>query len=74
MSYATIDDLRSQLGKAPSAADDPAYRAKMLHDLPETKIADRAGFILQHVTGKRVLEFGASGPMAAKVKAAAAVY
>lgn len=73
--YATIDDLRSQLGRAPKASDSPAYREKMLHKLPETKVVqDRHAFVLEHVTGKRVLEFGASGPLHDQVKRAAASY
>lgn len=73
MSFATLDDLRSQLG-ATRPEMDPVYVEKMLHDLPEIKVVDRAEFILSQVTGKRVLEFGASGPMhAAIVKAAADV-
>ena len=63
MSFATLDDLRSHLGKAPTAADDPIYVAKQLHPLPKATTVDRAVFILQQVAGKRVLEFGASGPM-----------
>ncbi len=64
MSYATIDALRSQLsGKPQTEEPSAAYAAKMLHDLPPAKTVDRAAFILKHVAGKRVLEFGASGPM-----------
>ena len=73
MSYATIDDLRSQLGSA-KAEPTPAYAEKMLHKLPETKVVDRAEFILSHVKGKRVLEFGASGPMHEAIVKAAAFY
>jgi hypothetical protein len=61
VSYATIDDLRSQLGGAPQIT--PAYAAKMMHPVPQTKEVDRAKFILLHCKGKRVLEFGASGPL-----------
>lgn len=64
MSYATIDDLLSQLGARPQAAGaERAYADKMLHAIPAATVVDRAGFILEHCTGKRVLEFGASGPM-----------
>lgn len=77
MSYATIDDLRSQLDgpkQAPRSVS-PEYAAKMLHPLPEGKEVDRAAFILERVKGKRVLEFGATGPMHdAVVKVAASVY
>jgi hypothetical protein len=75
MAYATIDDLRSQLGGKDITAMSAAYTEKMLHKLPETKVVDRAEFILSHVKGKRVLEFGASGPMHdAIVKVAASCF
>lgn len=63
MSYATIDDLRSQLGSGPQVQHSPEYLEKMMHPVPEAKTVDRAAFILEHCKGKRVLEFGASGPM-----------
>jgi hypothetical protein len=64
VSYASIDDLRSQLGaKASSSVRSAAYAAKMLHELPDAETRDRAAFILDRVRGRRVLEFGASGPM-----------
>ena len=62
MSYATIEELRSQLGSTSKPVSDE-YRAKMLHELPPAKTVDRAKFLLERCTGKRVLEFGASGPM-----------
>jgi 2-polyprenyl-3-methyl-5-hydroxy-6-metoxy-1,4-benzoquinol methylase len=62
MSYATIDDLRSQLGGASQQAKSD-YDAKMMHPLPPATSVDRTVFLLKHVAGKRVLEFGASGPM-----------
>ncbi len=72
MSYATLDDLRSSLGKPPDSPASAAYAAKMLHEIPEADVVDRAVFLLKQVAGKRVLEFGASGPMhEAIVKAAA---
>jgi hypothetical protein len=73
VSYATIDDLRSHLGEAKGPS--PEYAAKMLHALPELKcVQDRAAFILEHVKGKRVIDFGASGAMHAQIKAAASKY
>lgn len=71
MSYDTIDDLRSQLG-APAALS-PAYVAKMMHPIPVAESRDRSKFIIDHVTGKRVLEFGATGPMHDAIVKAAAV-
>lgn len=70
--YPTIDALRAGLGA--KAATDAAYAAKMLHKVPEAPVVDRAGFLLDLCRGKRVLEFGASGPMHEKIKAVASVY
>jgi 2-polyprenyl-3-methyl-5-hydroxy-6-metoxy-1,4-benzoquinol methylase len=43
----------------------------MIHAIPVATSVDRVAFILKHCAGKRVLDFGASGPMhAAIVKAA----
>lgn len=76
MTYATIDELRSNLGtpaKA-SAVHSPEYVEKMMHRIPAATSVDRTVFLLQQVAGKRVLEFGASGPMHdGIVKAAASV-
>ena len=74
MSFASIDDLRSQLGGTKTVEPSAAYAEKMLHKLPETKVVDRAEFILSHVKGKRVLEFGASGPMHEAIVKAAVGY
>jgi 2-polyprenyl-3-methyl-5-hydroxy-6-metoxy-1,4-benzoquinol methylase len=62
VSFSTIEDLRSQLG-ASTPQRSPEYVAKMMHAIPQTTEVDRAKFILERVKGKRVLEFGASGPM-----------
>lgn len=59
--YATIDELRSQLGGTPQRS--PEYIAKMLHPIPTTDEVNREKFILGNCQGKRVLEFGASGPL-----------
>lgn len=73
MSYATIDELRANLGGSQRAQSD-AWKKKMLHPIPPADTVDRAVFILKHVAGKRVLEFGASGFMHdAIVKAAKSV-
>ena len=74
MSYASLDELRSHLGGGPRAADDPAYRAKMMHPFPEATSVDRVAFILKHCEGKRVLEFGASGLLHEAIVKAAAEY
>lgn len=72
MSYATIDALRAELGgKKPRS---PEWQAKMLHPIPPAQAVDRLVFVLKHVAGKRVLEFGATGVLHdGIVKAAASV-
>lgn len=72
MTFATIDELRANLGGGKKAEVSAAYAAKMLHDLPPGAIVDRTVFLLQKVAGKRVLEFGASGPMHEGIVKAAA--
>jgi 2-polyprenyl-3-methyl-5-hydroxy-6-metoxy-1,4-benzoquinol methylase len=74
VSYASIDVLRSQLGGAPSSAHSPEYIEKMMHPFPPATQVDRAKFILEHCTGKRVLEFGASGTLSAQIRAVASEY
>lgn len=69
----TLDALRTELmtGRAPIT---DAYKAKMLHPIPEAEVVKREGFLLDLCRGRRVLEFGASGPMHdAIVKVAAEV-
>ena len=61
MSYATLADLRSNLGGQSGLT--PEYVAKMMHDVPRTTVVDRTVFVLQQVAGKRVLEFWASGAL-----------
>ncbi len=63
MAHTTIDALRASLGKPQETEKDAAYAAKMMHEIPEAQSVDRVVFLLQQVAGKRVLEFGASGPM-----------
>lgn len=73
--FATISDLRSQLGKAAPAPSQTAYAEKMLHQIPPAEVVDRAAFILERCKGQRVLEFGASGAMhTAIVSVASAVF
>ncbi len=71
MSYATIDDLRSQLGKEGPAVS-AEYVAKMMHAVPVSETVARMEFILERVKGKRVLDFGASGALHAAIAKTAA--
>jgi hypothetical protein len=72
--FATIDDLRSQLGSTGKPVP-PEYAKKMLHAVPDAEVVDRAAFILERCKGQVVLDVGASGPMhAALVTASAKVY
>ena len=72
MSYATISDLRSQLGSAPKTPTQEAYARKQLHQVPDAPVVNRAEFVLTRCEGKRVLEFGASGKLHEAVVAIAA--
>jgi hypothetical protein len=74
VSYATIADLRSQLGAGPKAKEhSAAYAEKMLHQIPDAPVVDREAFILEHCKGKRVLEFGATGHLHELIVEAAAL-
>lgn len=74
MSYASIDDLRSQLGGGARPLQDAAYVAKMCHPLPTMPTVDRAAFIVKRCAGKRVLEFGASGALHEQIMTVATRY
>lgn len=70
MSFATIDDLRSQLGGSDRLT--PEYRAKMLHPFPKAETVKRNDFIVAQCKGKHVLEFGASGKLHDQIVAVSA--
>lgn len=70
MSYATIEDLRSQLGTAETHST--AWAEKMLHEVPSATVVDRSAFILERVKGRVVLDVGASGPMHQRIVEVAA--
>lgn len=67
MTYATLDDLRAGLG-GKDVTQTAEYRAKMLHKIPDLPVIDREPFILKRCKDKRVLEFGASGPLHRAIK------
>ena len=71
MMFETIDALRESLAQP---AWTPAYAAKMIHVLPAATVVDRGKFVLERCEGQDVLEFGASGPLQARIAAAAARY
>lgn len=71
--FATIDQLRAGLG-ARAGGPSLAYAEKMLHAVPKAPVVDRAGFFVDLARGKRVLEFGASGPLSLKIREVAAGY
>jgi 2-polyprenyl-3-methyl-5-hydroxy-6-metoxy-1,4-benzoquinol methylase len=71
VSAVSIDALRESLTQP---AVSPDYAAKMLHAIPEATVVDRATFLLERVKGKRVLEFGASGPMHEAIIKASTIY
>lgn len=68
MSFATIADLRGALGTKPKSE---GYATKMLHPVPDFPVVERLEWVVARVKGKRVLEFGASGPMHTAVVASA---
>jgi hypothetical protein len=75
--YNSLEELRSQLGGGQPTAkksQDSAYRAKMMHEIPETKVLDRVKFVQAKTGGQRVLEFGASGPVQKLVREGSAYY
>jgi Methyltransferase domain len=76
VAYLSIDELRGQLGggNSPTVGFTPEYVEKMLHEIPEVRVVDRAAFILERTAGKRVLEFGASGLLHDKIIGNAAFY
>lgn len=61
--FATIDALRESLAGPARRERSPEYVARMLHEVPDAEVVDRAKFIVGRATGKVVLDIGASGPM-----------
>lgn len=72
--FATIEDLRAHLGTGKTPAQRQAYAAKMLHPVPAAEVVDREGLLVDLCRGKRVLEFGASGPLTSRIRAVASGY
>jgi 2-polyprenyl-3-methyl-5-hydroxy-6-metoxy-1,4-benzoquinol methylase len=76
VTFATLDSLRESLASAPGGTvRSPEYVSKMLHDVPDAEVVDRAKFILDQAHGKVVLDIGASGKLHEElVKAAPLCY
>jgi hypothetical protein len=74
VSYATIDELRSQLGAPQLSERQLDYNVRMMHTLPDGAVVKRDEFILDRCRQKLVVEFGASGPMTKKIQAVASGY
>lgn len=70
---AGIAELRAELNAVPVGRT-PQYVAKQLHPIPAAPVVEREVFVLERVRGRRVLEFGASGPMHEAIKRAASTY
>jgi 2-polyprenyl-3-methyl-5-hydroxy-6-metoxy-1,4-benzoquinol methylase len=62
VTFGTIDALRESLA-SPRPKRSPEYVARMLHEVPEAVVVDRAKFIVGRAEGKTVLDIGASGPI-----------
>jgi len=56
-----ITDLYSQVARFGSLPD--AYIAKMMHDIPEAEVVDRAEYLTGVVENKVIFDLGAVGPM-----------
>jgi len=74
VSYETIDALRESLAQPTQSVRTPEYIAKMMHQVPAAESIDRPTFILERCRGKRVLEFGSSGPLSTALRGIAAAY
>lgn len=73
--YNSIEELRSQLGGASTPkVQSEAYKKKQIHEIPKAPVVDRVNYILEKVKGKKVLEFGASGPLHEAVKKVVSAY
>lgn len=67
----SLTDLRTLI----LARRDPAWAAKMLQPVPELPtIADRAAYLVSYARDQVVLDLGCTGPIAARIKAAARGY
>lgn len=51
---------------------DPVYAAKYLHDVPPATVVDREEYVVQRVTGQRVLSLGGSGHLEQRLAAVTA--
>lgn len=69
---ATLELLRDELAAFGHLA--PEYVAKQLHPVPVGVTVDRQAFVLEQCRGRRVLEFGASGPLSLAVRGVVAGY
>lgn len=69
--FATIDALRESLAMPAAKTHSPEYVAKMLHEVPEADVVDRAAFIMERCRGHVVLDIGASGLLHDQIKSVA---
>lgn len=63
MSFATIEDLRESLAQPHRKARTPEYVRRMLHDVPDADVVDRAEFVTARCRDRAVLHVGASGEL-----------
>ena len=70
--FPTIDALRESLAGPPRPKRDPAYVARMMHEVPDAVVVDRVPFIAGRAAGKTVLDVGASGELHDAIVASAA--
>lgn len=75
--YPSISDLRTAVTAPPTTLDKlgPAWRAKMLHAVPDLPIIpDRGRYLAEAVTGKAVLDLGSTGEIATMLRSTARIY
>jgi hypothetical protein len=74
--YATISDLRAELLRPKRELGTPAWRAKMLHFVPDLPtVKDRVAYLAEKVKGLGVLDLGAGdGTLSKALQASAATY
>lgn len=74
-SFTSIDSLRESLA-APAArrGRTPEYAARMIHEVPDAEVVDRAAFLVERCKGKAILDVGASGAMSVLLREAAREY
>ncbi len=62
---ATLHDIQTECDSY--GCLEPEYHQKMMHRVPEATVVNRADFLTGKCRGRRVLSFGATGPMQERI-------